>query len=373
MRAGPIAAFFVCLSVGCGGVPKKPALMESLARSEISVAQLRAIDYEFASRFSQLVARCAEEILHTTEEREQYRRALLWRMYASPQARTAAFNQDPLAGLLELWALAGQQQEYFTVGEGKNAFGGQWPCVLETVHTLAREASELAFDVLPLDEAQKMQTRVQEWVEAHPIEGEFYVRPTAQAGLAAFVGDAEGGLRAVGSMEETLRDLNDRIAILSVQLPTEARWQADYLVNTLLEEHVADAAGSLLASMERISTSLDDFDQVVSLQTSRLVEGLRREREAAFAGIEVERDHWLEAMDRLKRDVLFSIDAELEEALDRFEATGRGLIDHFFERLVAVLIGIGIFILVVVAILVGALRRRSRPAPPPEPRGDDGN
>ena len=144
-------------------------------------------------------------------------------------------------------------------------------------------------------------------------------------------------------------------------------------MNTLLEEHVADAAGSLLASMERISTSLDDFDQVVSLQTSRLVEGLRREREAAFAGIEVERDHWLEAMDRLKRDVLFSIDAELEEALDRFEETGRGLIDHFFERLVAVLIGIGIFILVVVAILVGALRRRSRPAPPPEPRSDDEN
>jgi len=354
--------------VGCGGAPQKPELMARLTKDEITVTGLRAIDYEFASRFSQLVARCADEILQTTDDPETRRLALLWRMSASPQARTAAFNQDPLAGLIELWALAGQQEAYFVEGDGKGAFGEGHPCVVATAVELNQEAEELAAKTISAAEFEQISERVAAWVAGHPIEGRFHVRPTAQADLAGLVGSqAKGGLQAVGSMEEIVRDLNDRIAILSVQLPTEARWQADYLVNALFEEYVADPSEAVVEAVDGVTSFLDDFETKLGRQTTRILEGITAEREAVFAAVGEERALVLEALEGERVAVLDSVDAEVDEALGRVEATGRSLIDHFFERLIWVLVAIGIFILIVGAVLIGALRTSKRVPVPPQP------
>ena len=259
--------------------------MASFAKEDISVTELRAISYEYASRFGQVVAKCAEEILLTTEDTDERRRALLWRMYAPPQARAAAFNEDPLAGLLELWTLAGQQKQYFLRGDGA-AFGEGYPCVDGTAIQLDEEARDLAFAVLGPKVGARMRERVDDWVAANPIEGEFYVRPTAQANLAAFVGDVPGGLASVGGMEETLRDLNNRIAILSVQLPTEARYQAEFLIDALFEEHIAGPSESVVRAMKGIAAFLRDFEDTLEHQTTRLLQGFAEEREAAFGSID---------------------------------------------------------------------------------------
>ncbi|MBW2211959.1 MAG: hypothetical protein JRG67_13125, partial [Deltaproteobacteria bacterium] len=84
------------------------------------------------------------------------------------------------------------------------------------------------------------------WVDEHPIEGQLFVRPTAGADLAGLVPETkQGGLKAVASLEETFRDLNDRITILTVQMPVEARWQAEYLTNSLFEERVQGPTDSM--------------------------------------------------------------------------------------------------------------------------------
>lgn len=334
--------------------------MASFAKNEVSVTQLRAIDYEFASRFSQLVTKCANEILEETDEEDVRRRALMWRMYAAPQARTAAFNQDPLAGLLELWALAGQQADYFAIGDGHSFFGDARPCVEETSAQLYGEAQDLAAEVLPPDKFPAMKNRVETWVEEHPIEGDLFVRPTAQAGLAALVGrDIEGGLKAVGNMEETLRDLNDRIAILSVQLPTEARWQADYLVRELFDDHISGPANSIANTLDRVAMFMQDFEQTLDAQTTRILGGFDNQREAMLAALDAERDLVFESLDDYQASLFDSVEDEVDETLDRMEEVGLGLIDHFFERLIGVLIGIGVFMLILTLILVGALRRGS--------------
>ncbi|MEM7436681.1 MAG: hypothetical protein AAF436_16115 [Myxococcota bacterium] len=356
-----LLAAMLLADVACGGAPQRPGLMDTFVRRDVSVTQLRATDYEFASRFSQLVTKCANEILQQEVDEETTRRALMWRLYASPQARSAAFNQDPLAGLLELWALAGQQAQYFTEGDGHSFFGEPYPCVERTALQLYAEAEALNENVLEPREFVSMKARVDEWVAGHPIEGELFVRPTAQAGLAALVGrDIEGGLKAVGNMEETLRDLNDRIAILSVQLPTEARWQADYLVRELFDEHIAGPARSVVETLRPISSLPERFETTISAQTTRLLAGLTREREAAFESFQVERDLFVEALDRERVSLFESVDTEIDETLEQLEEVGLGLIDHFFERLIGVLIAMGVFIFILVAIVVGALSRRTR-------------
>lgn len=358
------------IAAACGGAPQRPGLMTSFAKNDVSVTQLRAIDYEFASRFSQLVTKCVNEILDETDDEEIQRRALMWRMYASPEARTAAFNQDPLAGLLELWALAGQQDQYFSIGDGYAFLGDANPCVVATSGQLYAEAEDLAMEVVPVNAFPQMQERVQDWVEANPIEGEFYVRPTAQAGLAALVGrDIEGGLKAVGNMEETLRDLNDRLAILSVQLPTEARWQAEFLIRELFDDQVAGPVSSMGRTLDRLARFLDEFEDAIHTQTSRLLAGFSSEREAAFAALEAERNRVFDSFDDQRASLFDSVDEEIDETITRVEEVGIGMIDYFFERLIAVLIGIGVFSVILVLIVIGALRP-SPPAPPPPPSSE---
>ena len=366
-----ISTLLATVWIGCGGVPDKPALMANMASEDVSVTELRAADYEFASRFTQLVAKCAMDIVEETQDREIQERALIWRMYASPQARAAAFNQDPFAGLLELWALAGQQRAFFTEGDGKDAFGAHQACVNDTAIQLDQEAEELAARVMPEQNFNRLKQRVTEWVAAHPIEGRLFVRPTAQADLASFVhAEGPGGLKAVASMEETFRDLNDRIAILSVQMPLEARWQAEYLIHSLFEERLSGPTETLVESMNDISAFLGEFKNTFGNQTTRLLEAFTLEREAVFIAIEEERKQILEALEGERVEVLDSVNTGVDEALGRFEETGRGLIDHFFERLIGGLVAMGIFIFIIVAVLIGALRNRApAPAPVPTPAG----
>ncbi|MCZ6805946.1 MAG: hypothetical protein O7F08_03270 [Deltaproteobacteria bacterium] len=341
--------------------------MADMASEDVSVTELRAADYEFASRFGQLVSKCALDIIEESQDWEIQKRALIWRMYTAPQARAAAFNQDPFAGLLELWALAGQQRALFTEGEGKDAFGDHQACVTATAIQLEQEAEELAAKVMPEQNVDRVKQRVAEWVAAHPIEGRLFVRPTARADLAALVHvEGQGGLKAVASMEETLRDLNDRLSILSVQMPFEARWQAEYLIHSLFEERLTEPTDTLVESMNAITAFLGEFETALGNQTTRLLDAFSLEREAAFVAIEEERKQILEALEGERVAVLDSVDAQVDEALSRFELTGRGLIDHFFGRLIGILVAIGIFIFIIVAVLIGALRSRTpAPAPPP--------
>jgi len=345
--------------------------MASFAKEDITVSQLRAVDYELALRIGQLVAKCADEVLDDTEDPLVRQKALVWRMYAAPQARTAAFNQDPLAGLIALWALSGQQKQYFSEGEGHGPMVERHACVAETSNRLYDDVTSEAVGVMGDERAHRMKARVDEWVEAHPIEGELHVRPTAQADLAALVGgDLQGGLKAVGTIDETFRDLNDRVAMLSSQLPTEARWQVDYLVAGLFEEYVAKPSEEVVESMSELVTIFVDFEDLLTEQTSRLLAGFERERKAIAKAIDEERVLVFESIGKERVAFLDSIEEQIDQALDRFEETGQGLIDHFFERLIGVFIGIALFLSLLVVVLVVALRPRTR-APGARPESQD--
>ena len=50
-------------AVGCNTTPSKPSLMANMARDDLTVYQLRAMDYEYAARFAQLVSAAASDII----------------------------------------------------------------------------------------------------------------------------------------------------------------------------------------------------------------------------------------------------------------------------------------------------------------------
>lgn len=348
------------LACGCNTAVPRPPLMANMAKDDVSVHRLRAIDYEYAARFGQLVAVCAEQIVVQTDDPSARSRALYWRMWASPQARSAAFDQDPLAGFVELWVLAAQQREYFTQGLGRNYFSAKHLCVDETTRHLEREAERIAAEVVSERALEAMTARVHEWVAEHPIEGQLDVRPTARADLASFFPtQPKGGLQAVGSMEQTLNDLNDRLTILTVQVPVETRWQVEFLVNALFEEQVGGRLDTVFETADGIKDLFRGLQSTVTEQTAMLLSGVELERLAIFDAIETERKTVLEAIEHERTSILDWLDTELEDATAELDAVGRGLIDHFFKRLIQVLVGMGVFVLLTVALVLLLVRKRS--------------
>ena len=347
--------------LGCSTTPSKPALMANMAKDDVTVYQLRAMDYEYAAQFGQLVAVCVLEIVANSDDPEVNDRAFQWRMWASPQARAAAFDQDPFAGLVELWALAAQQRAYFNEGGGKDSFGDQQECALATTTYLEQEAELVASHVMSEDSLKTMSETVRAWAAKHPIEGELFVRPTARADLAGlFPEETHGGLKAVGSMEETLRDLSDRLTILTVQMPVEARWQGEYLAHALFEERMADPTESMLDTMETMTDFLGEFEGTLGAQTSALLDGFAKERIAVFDAVGEERTEILAAIEAERVSIMDKLDDQLLSATDELNATGRGLIDHFFTRLIEVLVVMGVVMVLTVLLVLVVLRKRGK-------------
>jgi hypothetical protein len=354
--------------MGCNTTPSKPTLMANTAKQELSVYQLRAIDYEYAARFAQLVAATSQEIVENTSDTSVREHALQWRLWAMPQARSAAFDQDPLAGFLELWVLAVQQRDHFTDGAGKSVFGTQQEVAVATARHLEREIEELAATVLTDDNLERIRDVVHEWSGENPIEGQLYVRPTARADLASFFSpEHHGGLKAVGSMEETVRDISDRISILSSQVPFEVRWQAEYLIEALFEERVHDRIDSIVGSLDEFTGFLDSFEGTLSAQTQALLSGIEQERITIFTAVENERTAIVEAIEGERRTVLDKLDSQMNQASERLETVGRGLIDHFFTRLIQILVISGIVVFLIVLLVLAVVRRRTAEAIDPNP------
>ena len=334
--------------------------MANMARDDVTVYALRAIDYEYANHFAQLVSLCAKSIIERASDPGVLDRAYQWRMWAMPQARAAAFDQDPFAGLLELWALAGQQRHYFTEGEGKHAFGDHQACAAQTSHDLEQDIRTWAKSVMDEDGFENLEANVNQWIDAHPIEGALFVRPSARADLAGLVPDeTQGGLTAVANIEETFRDLNDRLTILTTQVPVEARWQAEYLTKSLFEEQVQGPANAVVDSMEDITEFLDEFEETLSMQTSTLLQGFEKERLAVFDAVGEERKEILSAIEEERISILAELDTHLLTATTELETVGKGLIDHFFIRLIEVLVVMGIAVLLMVLLVLFVVRRRS--------------
>lgn len=344
---------------GCSTTPSKPSLMANMAKQDVTVPQLRAIDYEYAARFGHLVSTTVLDIVEASDRLEVFEYAYQWQMWAASQARGASFDRDPFAGMIELWALAGQQRKHFTDGGGKDAFAGQQAMAVQTSERLEHDIRDIASSVMEPEAFEDLSAKVDAWVDRNPIEGRLFARPTARADLAALVpAEKQGGLKAVGSIEDQFRDLNDRLGILTTQLPSEMRWQVEYLTNSLFEERLADPVDELVVTLENVNGFLDQFESTVDGQVSTLLDAVESERLAVFEAIAEERAMILAAVEEERISVMDELDSQLVTVTGSLNDVGKGLIDHFFVRLIEVLAVVGVATILTVLLVLIVLRKR---------------
>ena len=99
-----------------------------------------------------------------------------------PQARAAAFDQDPFAGLIELWVLSEQQHQHFDEGAGKGALGDRENCALRTTERLVQGAEQMASEVMSDQEFARMKEIVGRLggPTSHRRDSSSFARPRAR-------------------------------------------------------------------------------------------------------------------------------------------------------------------------------------------------
>lgn len=281
------ASVFVSL-IGCGLLPNGPTPAE---RADVSAARVLNDLVDVVSGHIEL---SGERIANETEDLDLARLSVHYRMRLVRDARITLGYRDPHVGLLDLWALCRQLEDFLTSGEGADLFGPLQPIAIEAAQSSAQRVAEQAdrlFRDSDLAEARRIVAR---FTSEHPIR-EGFARVGLQDADFDIGGDGNTKLWRALSLEwinplsgfgsnitegaEAMGAAMDRFTTAAEFLPRQLGWQ--------LELFVYDLAGSkpLEQVSQGVARTAASVDEVVQI-ADRLPQRLREEVTAALQGLE---------------------------------------------------------------------------------------
>jgi len=388
LRLWGTAVLAATLLAGCAKSP--PTLIDMLDEPQMGREELRARLYQYVRRFASEIEIAVGEIGYGSDDLDMGRRALRWATSVVPAAQSAAFQADPAAGLVDSWALAAQQRDFFETGLGKDVFG-EWQHIpiatahvqLEEIQTIARTLSPTEFD--------RMKGNVEEWVAKNPIDNLLFNRQSTAPLTAAALGPASSSaLSAVGSMSDEVRDLSARISVYNEIAPRTARWQAALLLladeaggvsfTGMLRNIETYASGmeDIVVFLDTLQVLLDSIPQLVSSEREAVMRDITRERiavmneidgllAATLAAIDQERIAVMDGITQQRIAAFQDLDAIAarltEMALDQAEVRIEDAIDHLIWRVVQVLAVVVVLLVVAGFFVLRYLAGRRTSAP----------
>jgi hypothetical protein len=357
------------LSLGCLRVPQQSATLETVKDVQVSSALLQLRAYETGRLASSIIERAADSIAAVSRDPGVRLRSLQWKVASVPLVQEASLHDEPLVAVVDLWALALQQSEYFETGDGGNAFGpfqeialaAARQVVFETRRTFVRsvrsgEVPPEAVDAVPA------------WASSHPIRGDEMHRESLLSSDWNALGIEESSLPGtVASLNQTLVGITQRLGYVNEGLLKRVRWQGELMAGTVL---LGPRTDSLLSSLQTtsaaIGTTLSDAPADLHRVRELVAHDLREQQTAAFAALDRQRvatlaalgDERLAAFAALRAErvaTLAAVDSMTQRSIERFDAVATPML-RWLVAAVGVLVTV--FAIGVLA-LVRALYRRS--------------
>ncbi len=371
---------------GCASAPTRTAKMTEIGVQQ-TTAEVRVRLREYLRLFNAETLAAADGVLVTEKDLEVQEAALRLKANGVTAMQAAVFQHDPIASLADAWALTAAMARFFEDGKGKDLFGGSQSLVVEALHRLEVEVDEFAQTVVGKERADAVRPEIRRFVRDNPIRD--LSLGLRSAGLQASVLTAAGWSadagRSIVEIDETARDLSDRVGIYAELLPQIAGWQGEILLIRARRE----VLGQPFASLGGVNTNLgaigEGMDAVagfvtgtpalIATERALVLEALDRERVAILSSVDgqrvatlgaltAEREAILAAVEELRKASFTDLGTETRRSLDRIDrlsaATVQDVsrafsdaIDHLFWRaLQLLLVGVGAF-----AVLAIALRR----------------
>jgi hypothetical protein len=240
------AAVFVALAATSACMPKathrQTDAMAKAGGITVSAAELRAMVNALADRFADQVEETADGIGARAKDPGVRRRALAFKIDAVPAVYTAAYRADPLAGLVDLWALAFQADQYLRDGAGRDSFGADQGVARDRARELVAEADVVARRAARPGEFDRARAEVEAWARDHPVRYTFSSRPSCATFAAERRSEGRDAFVTIGSVSDTVEAVSERLNTYAALEPKLVRWQAELLLSESAGERSLEAA-----------------------------------------------------------------------------------------------------------------------------------
>jgi hypothetical protein len=380
------------LPMGCIKTPQQTGLAAQVKEVDVSGTELRLRTHAHADRAMGVIQEAANQIIARSDDPDVRRNALLWKMNAIPAFQKAAFHYDPLVALIDVRVLTGQMIHFFEEGAGKEVFGEWQSVALKAMQTIEIDGRSMAAGFAEGETAEELRPHLRAWVEEHPIESLRFNRVSITPLLAEVTKTRGRGAGAVmGSLDEGIGDLSDRLKIYADTMPNQARWQAELLIDDLLRSGALDELFDDFGRLNELTGTLDELTEplgelalevpdllererqilLATLREERRIltefadgqraasfEGIAAERLALLSFVREERIATIEQLHQERLGIMEELDALMARTIEVSVERTETLIDHLFWRLAQLL---GALILVC-ALLVFAGLRLARPS-----------
>ncbi len=360
------------LLAGCSFNARKtsPTVMHA-AGVQLPADRVRVDAYEASRRFSGGIEAAAEAIQDSTTDPRMWRRAQYWKINSTQAAQDAAFRFDPLVSFLDLYALAQQQRNYLTTGEGKDAFGPWQPIAVRTADDVHGNLRSYIEGIVPTEKYRVLDS-VDAWASRHPIEQATLTRPSIESVTARLIdADETSVFSALGDIQQSARSINGRLALVQQNLTKQLRWQAELMIAELVPMSSRDSllrgVGTIAGAVDRLATTTEGLPGLIAEQRIATFEEIAVERAAVLNAISLERQLVMEQVAAERMAVLEAVDeqrrlltADMEQVTTRLTNAAMTQMTTFADHLIwrvalvivlPILLGIGILIIALAFIL----------------------
>lgn len=361
--SGSLAVLLLVCGSACLSMPgrQKSELQEAIGGTEMSPAELRVRVRALAGRFSGEIQTVAEELATRTADPGTRLTLTRFKVNAIPQMQQALLQPDPVAALIDAWALLAQLRPALAEVARRGDVPADFTAAFGKRFTaMEGELADIWCQLTGTRDASQVADSIHAWAAEHPLTS--LATRVSTVGLLAELTE-RSGIRPLGAASMLLEDTQDlalRMDLLAEYAPRIARWQAEIFVRELLVDPSLLGSGETPREMlESIVRLLDSAEGLPSL--------IARERIAAFEQIEAERLAFQEFVDHERKAAFEALGQERDIALAQSEKVGAELVDRAFARaneladrvllrllLLAVIVG-----LIVVALGLIVVRRAS--------------
>jgi hypothetical protein len=210
--------------------------------------------------------------------------------------------------------------------------------------------------------------RVEAWARAHPLRGSLLARDSTAPLLAGMLGrDETSVMGAAATAIESMQDAIARVDLYALNLPRQARWQAEAAVQDMTSS--PEVAGAV-ASLDRALDHALDLAEPLSELAGETSEIVSRERAVVLAHLDRERTALQGFLRDERRAMVGALAVERDATLRQADGMALGIVDRVFARLERVLLRVAAVVLglILVAAVLGwfllsRARRRGLPAP----------
>lgn len=389
-----IAVSAITLDLGCAtanAAKKQESFLENPEGIQISRAELRIRVRSLALPLSGMIEEAADSVILMSGHPQVRKISLLWKINGIPALQSALFQPDPLAALLDAWALTAQMRNSVLSGPATDLSEEIKSEALRALAQMEGELLKVAQLLGPAEAVEELRRDVETWAAENPIDSSLATRPPTSGELARLTADNKVGIRkTVAVANETMSDLATRMDVYTSFIPKQARWQAEYLMAQMVAgEEVGTAFrdfSELSAAVAKMAETVVLAPGIVATEREAVLEALQAEREAAIEAIqeqlltalefisqerveiftthlEAEREAILEAIERERTIALEALHEERVAALEQVGVMTeevvadslKGIVDHFFIRLAQ----FGLVVLLIAGAALWFLRRSS--------------